>query len=102
VKHAWYKFYAFVEPAALRQGWTRDRIMSEVSGRGVPCYSGSCSEIYRELAFVRAGLGPREPLPVARALGETSLMFLVHPTLGEAALERTAGTVRAVMAEAVR
>ncbi|HET8691165.1 MAG TPA: DegT/DnrJ/EryC1/StrS family aminotransferase, partial [Steroidobacteraceae bacterium] len=44
VKHAWYKFYAFVEPAALRQGWTRDRIMSEVSGRGVPCYSGSCSE----------------------------------------------------------
>jgi dTDP-4-amino-4,6-dideoxygalactose transaminase len=102
VKHAWYKFYAFVEPEALRQGWTRDRIMAATAERGVPCFSGSCSEIYRELAFVRAGLGPREPLPVARSLGETSLMFLVHPTLGEAELERTTGAVRAVMADAVR
>ena len=102
LRHAWYKFYAFVEPEGLKSGWTRERVMTEISGRGVPCYSGSCSEIYRERAFVRAGLGPREPLPVARRLGETSLMFLIHPTLGEAELARTAEAARAAMERAVR
>jgi dTDP-4-amino-4,6-dideoxygalactose transaminase len=102
LQHAWYRFYAFVEPAALKKGWSRDRIMTEIADRGVPCFSGSCSEIYRERAFLRADLGPREPLPIARQLGETSLMFLVHPTLGETELDQTATAVRAIMAQAIR
>jgi dTDP-4-amino-4,6-dideoxygalactose transaminase len=81
VGHAWYKFYAFVRPDRLARGWTRDRIMAAIVARGVPCFAGSCSEIYRERAFTERGLGPSRPLPVARALGATSLMFLVHPTL---------------------
>jgi dTDP-4-amino-4,6-dideoxygalactose transaminase len=81
VGHAWYKFYAFVRPDRLARGWTRDRIMAAIVARGVPCFAGSCSEIYRERAFTERGLGPSRPLAVARALGATSLMFLVHPTL---------------------
>ena len=57
--------------------------MNAVTAEGVPCYSGSCSEIYREKAFTERGLGPAERLPVARELGETSLMFLAHPTLSD-------------------
>ncbi|HVY69050.1 MAG TPA: DegT/DnrJ/EryC1/StrS aminotransferase family protein [Verrucomicrobiae bacterium] len=100
IEHAYYKYYTFVKPEHLRPGWTRDRIMSEVNKRGTPCFSGSCSEIYLEKAFDLPGLRPAERLPVARELGETSLMFLVHPTLSEADMGRMATTVAEVMAEA--
>jgi dTDP-4-amino-4,6-dideoxygalactose transaminase len=48
---------------------------------GIPCFSGSCSEIYLEKAFMPTPR-PIKRLAVARHLGKTSLMFLVHPTLG--------------------
>jgi dTDP-4-amino-4,6-dideoxygalactose transaminase len=102
LRHAWYKWYAFVRPEALAGGWSRDRIMAEVNARGVPCFSGTCPEIYREIAFAARGLAPQDRLPVAQALGETSLMLLVHPTLGDAAMHRTADVVADVMQEATR
>ncbi len=81
IRHACYKAYAFVRPEALKSGWDRDRILHAITDTGVPCLSGSCSEVYLEKAFDNSGLRPAERLPVARRLGETSLMFLVHPTL---------------------
>lgn len=78
--HAYYRLYAFVRPAALADGWSRDRILAEISEAGLPAFSGSCSEVYREAVFRDRGLGPTEPLPVARQLGETSLAFLVDTT----------------------
>jgi dTDP-4-amino-4,6-dideoxygalactose transaminase len=81
MKHAYYKYYAFVRLEKLKPGWTRDRIMNEITALGIPCFSGSCSEIYLEKAFTDADLGPTARLPVAQELGDTSLTFLVHPTL---------------------
>ena len=95
--HAYYKFYAFLQADRLKPGWDRDRIVSAINAAGVPCFSGSCSEVYREKAFTDAGLAPPQPLPVARELGETSLMFPVHPTLAEDDIERMAQTVKQVM-----
>jgi len=102
IKHAYYKFYAFVDPARLKSDWTRDRIIAEVAARGVPCFSGSCSEVYLEQAFDGTGLRPAQRLPVARELGDTSLMFLVHPTLAREHMERTCSVVHDVVAEAAR
>ena len=79
--HANYKLYVFVKPEFLAKGWDRDRIVAEINARGVPCMQGSCSEVYLEKAFDDTGFRPENRLPVARELGETSLMFLVHPTL---------------------
>lgn len=101
-EHAWYKFYAFVRPEALKSDWTRDRIISEIVESGVPCYQGSCPEIYREKAFGDAGLAPPRRLPNAVELGETSLMFLVHPTLSESEIEKTAAVTAEVMSRATR
>jgi dTDP-4-amino-4,6-dideoxygalactose transaminase len=81
IGHAAYKAYVFVRPEQFKAGWDRDRIMKEINSRNIPCFSGSCGEIYLEKAFTQSGLGPKNPLPVARELGETSLMFLIHPTL---------------------
>ena len=87
--HAGYKCYVFVEPDKLNEGWSRDRIMLELNRLGVPCYAGSCSEVYLEKAFDDTGWRPDQRLPVAKELGETSLMFLVHPTLIAAELDKT-------------
>ena len=81
--HAYYKFYAFIKPQFLVKGWDRNRIISEINAKGVPCFQGSCSEVYLEKAFQGTKYVPLERLPVARELGETSLMFLVHPSLSE-------------------
>lgn len=78
--HAYYRFYAFVRPEAMADSWSRDRILAEIAEAGLPAFSGSCSEIYKEAMFRDRGLGPDKPLPVARHLGETSLAFLVDTT----------------------
>ncbi|MDP2747195.1 DegT/DnrJ/EryC1/StrS family aminotransferase, partial [Pseudomonas sp.] len=100
VKHAAYKCYVFVEPAALKTGWDRDRILNEITARGVPCFSGSCSEVYLEKAFDHTGWRPVDRLPVAKELGETSLMFLVHPTLTNAEINETCDVLAQVVSEA--
>ncbi len=97
IHHAWYKAYAFVRPEALKADWSRDRIVAEISGRGVPCYQGSCSEIYLERAFDHVPGRPRERLPTAKELGETSLMFLVHPTMKDGEIAKTRDVLRDVM-----
>jgi dTDP-4-amino-4,6-dideoxygalactose transaminase len=97
IGHAFYKYYAFVRPGQLAPGWDRDKIMNAVVADGIPCFLGSCSEIYREKAFIDAGYGPAARLPVAQALGETSLMFLVHPTLSEEDMYETVAAVAKVM-----
>ncbi|WP_111411801.1 DegT/DnrJ/EryC1/StrS family aminotransferase [Billgrantia lactosivorans] len=99
-EHAAYKCYVFVEPERLAAGWDRDRIVAEINAAGVPCFTGSCSEVYREKAFDGTGWRPEAPLPVARELAETSLMFLCHPTLTEDEIERTCAVLDKVMARA--
>src|SRR3546814_1239732 len=83
MQHAYYRLYAYVCPEGLRPDWDRDRIVAEVVSRGVPLYQGSCSEVYLEKAFDGTPWRPAQRLPNALQLGETSLMFLTHPTLCE-------------------
>ncbi|HHL45559.1 MAG TPA: DegT/DnrJ/EryC1/StrS aminotransferase family protein, partial [Gammaproteobacteria bacterium] len=101
IRHAWYKYYVYVRPEKLKSGWSRDRLMAEINAAGIPCFSGSCSEIYREKAFDEAQLRPSSPLSVAKELGETTLMFLVHPTLTLDDMEHTCRTVERVFARAM-
>jgi dTDP-4-amino-4,6-dideoxygalactose transaminase len=102
VYHSYYKYYVFLQADQLKLGWSRDRVMNEISGLGIPCFSGSCSEIYLEKAFVNAGFGPNERLNVARELGETSLMFLVHPTLSSNDMEIVADIASQVITSGTR
>ena len=81
--HAYYKYYVFVNEESLKKGWDRDRIISEITSSGVPCIHGSCSEIYLEKAFDNTDFRPINRLQNAKRLGETSMAFLVHPTLSE-------------------
>lgn len=97
VYHAYYKAYAFVRPAQLKPNYSRDSIMRTINQAGVTCLGGSCSEVYLERAFDHSELRPKARLPNAQALGETSLMFLVHPTLNEHDLANAGQLVRHII-----
>ncbi|NOH46593.1 DegT/DnrJ/EryC1/StrS aminotransferase family protein [Vibrio rotiferianus] len=98
--HAEYKHYLFVQPQNLAKGWSRDRIVNEMNSKGVPVYQGSCSEVYLEKAFDGTSWRPNKRLENAKELGETSLMFLVHPTLNEAELDTTVAVLKEVLMKA--
>jgi len=101
IQHAAYKCYVFVNERQLKRGWDRDRIIAEINAFGVPCFMGSCSEVYLEKAFEKTAFRPTERLPVAKKLGESSLMFLVHPTLTANEINQTCQVLRRVMKMAV-
>jgi len=100
VEHAYYKFYAFLRPEWLSPGWSRDRVVRAIQAEGIPCGSGICPEIYREKAFDQPEYRPASRLPEARRLGETSLMFQVHPTLSRTDIDDTALAIEKVLAKA--
>ena len=95
--HANYKCYVQVNLEQLPEGWSRDRIMQEINAFDVPCFSGSCSEVYLEHAFDGTVWRPRQRLVNAQQLGETSLMFLVHPTLSNDSIHKTVIAIQQVI-----
>lgn len=99
VTGAFYKYYAYLDPAVPDPEQVRARILAAAAARGIRLFSGSCSEVYRERAFADLAV---TPLPVARELGATSLMVEVHPTLDPDLLRRRADAVAAIVAEALR
>ncbi len=102
ISHARYKYYSYIQAEGLKTDWSRDRVVAEISSRGVPCFSGSCSEVYLERAFETGNLRPIARFPVARELGETSLMFLVHPTISAESMAQAAEVIAHVLEAATR
>ena len=98
--HAAYKCYVFVRPQCLKPDWSRDRILNEIIARGVPAFSGSCSEVYLEKAFDNTDWRPAQRLANARELGETSMMFMVHPTLTGQEIALTCKVISEVVQQA--
>ncbi|MEM9084138.1 MAG: aminotransferase, partial [Planctomycetota bacterium] len=68
-----------------------------LAAEGIPGLSGSCPEIYRERAFDDYCF---DAFPVAHELGQTSLMFLVHPTLEDGDIDDMVRAAHKVFAAA--
>lgn len=100
ISHAQYKLYAFIKPEMLNESWTRDKIVDEINSLGIPCFQGSCSEVYMEKAFDNTQWRPSKRLTNAKILGETSLMFLVHPTLTASEIDRFCSVINIVLTKA--
>jgi len=102
--HAYYKYYVYVRPEQLVKGRGREWILAQLAKAGIPCGVGACPEIYREKAFVnfrkRLGRPAQKPHPVARQLGETSMMFLVHPTLTAGHVDFTVDVLKNILSKA--
>jgi dTDP-4-amino-4,6-dideoxygalactose transaminase len=101
IEHAWYKLNVYVCLESLKDGWDRDRIINEINQFGIPCYSGSCSEIYLEKAFDDK-FRPQERLPNAKTIGESALMFLIHPSLTNADINKTCQAIKKTLSQAAK
>ena len=101
VLHAYYRFYASIDMERLHSDWNQDRIIDAIKTEGVPCFHGSCSEIYREKAFGQI-MRDSYPLPNAKLIGKNSMALLLHPTLEEEHIKKTIEVVRQVMTIATR
>jgi dTDP-4-amino-4,6-dideoxygalactose transaminase len=99
-KHAHYKCYVYINNTNLKEGWSRDRIIHEIDVQGVPCFQGGCSEVYLEKAFEGSNFKPIDRLPIAKMLGDASLMFLVHPTLTKENINKTKEVIVDVLGSA--
>jgi len=97
IEHAAYKCYVFIKLEELKNGWGRDKVKKEINELGVPCYAGVCPEVYLEKAFDNSGFRPKERLANAKELGQSSLMFLVHPTLTKNEIQQTCDAITSVM-----
>lgn len=97
IKHSWYKFHCYLNQDSLKSDWNREKIINAINNKGYPAFFGSCSEIYLEKRFTKFGLSPTNRLPIAKELGETSLMFLVHPTINEEKMNDYANAIKSVL-----
>lgn len=95
--HAYYRLYGYVRDDAARKGFSRDWFVDECTSRGVKVFQGTCSEVYLEKAFDGTPYRPAQRLPVARELGERSIMFLTHPTIGDDQLDRDCAIIAEVL-----
>jgi len=102
IEHAYYRCYAFIDKNQLQPGWNRDKIVKEINNKGVPCFEGSCSEIYLEKAFVNARFTPSERLPTGRRLAEESICFLVHPTLNKKDITDISNIISSILVVALK
>ena len=99
VLHSYYRFYASIDMERLHADWNQDRIIDAIKAEGVPCFHGSCSEIYREKAF-KQFMRDSYPLPNARFVGRSSMALLLHPNLQSEHMEKTVSVVRQVFSSA--
>jgi len=100
IQHANYKFYVFVNQESLNNGWSRDKIIEALNAQGIPVMQGSCSEVYLEKAFDNTGFRPAKSLTIAKELGETSLMFQVHPTITGEQMDRVCISFKEILQQA--
>ena len=97
IQHAYYRVYANIKIDVLNKPWTRDKIVQELNAKGVPCFTGSCAEIYMEKAFTGSRFSPKKRLINAKSLGESSIAFLCHPTLSRSDLKFMCTNIEAVL-----
>ncbi len=103
IYHSYYKYYVYVRSEELKAGWNRDCIIRAINAEGIPCGTGSCSEVYLEKVWDNiACVRPKERCIIASELGESSLMFMVHPTLSEDDMYTVVKAVDKVMDLAAR
>jgi len=77
IEHVYYRYYAFWEHTNI----SRDHFIELCTAVELPVFQGSCSEVYKEKAFLGTVSLPKEPLENAVKVGLKSLMFLTHPSL---------------------
>lgn len=98
IRHAWYKYYVMLADGIERPAVERGRIIERLVAQGIPCGSGSCPDMSRELGV--SSIQPRRDgdLETARRVGERTIMLPVDHTLGPKDMECIANALGELVA----
>ena len=99
IYHAYYRLYAKVSKNAAINGLAgeklRNLIINQLVTAGVPCFFGSCAEIYREKLF--AEFAPNQRLPNAVSFSDYAFCFLVHHTITGKQMQLMKNSIKQVL-----
>jgi dTDP-4-amino-4,6-dideoxygalactose transaminase len=99
--NAYYRLYAKINSNKLIAGKNsnefRDLLINQMNAEQVPCFFGSCSEIYREKVFVDLGYSPKDRLSNASGWADNGFCFLTHPTITAEQLNRMCNSIEFVL-----
>ena len=98
-RHAYYKFYLYLDPALPDVEQLRDLVLARSADAGLRVFSGSCSEVYLEGAFSDLS---QKTLINAHTMGRNSLMVEVHPTLNPENLKIRANRFKQILQETLK
>lgn len=98
ITHAYYRLYGKVKNDISIGGLTnqrlRDKLVAKFNLAGVPCFVGSCAEIYREKVFTNLQLQPASRFKNAMLFSENAFCLLVHHTITEEQIGFVADKIR--------
>ena len=86
--HAAYKCYVFLGTKKV----DREETLIRINQLGVPCFLVVVVKFI--LKRLNKNFQPKVRLPNAKLLGETSLMFLCHPTLKQEEVDKTCEVIK--------
>lgn len=90
--HSYYKYYCFIKPELLKDGTTRNDIIKEINNINIPCFQGTCGEIYKENAY-----NLDLEMPITKQLSNTSLMFLIDPSYSETIIYEIGDKIKKIL-----
>ena len=100
-QHAYYRLYAKLKKDVVLAGLSgeslRNHIVNQLVLSGVPCFFGSCAEIYREKLFAK--ILPNQRLPNAADFADNAFCFLVHHTITNEQLQLMTNTIKQVLTD---
>lgn len=100
-QHAYYRLYAKLKTGTFLEDLTgeklRNKLINKFVDTGVPCFSGSCAEIYRERLFANMNGALTERLPNASDWADCAFCFLVHHTITTEEINQMALSIKQVL-----
>jgi dTDP-4-amino-4,6-dideoxygalactose transaminase len=90
--HAFYRLNLFINKNKIKQ----IELINQLNKNKINCSVGSCPEIYREKIFKKLKLYPKQRLPNAKLLGESSIMFPIDPARSMAKVKTEINSIKKI------
>ena len=95
--HASYRMYVYLDYSKIKKKISVREVIKMIRSYGVPCSTGACSEIYREIIFKKYFKKPIKRLKNAKLSDETSIAFFINPFSKVAEVDLMVNSIKKVL-----
>jgi len=79
IKHAYYRYYFFIDQSTFKRNWNYDRLITELRKKNSSFFIGGCPEIYKEKIFKQ--FLPKKDLVNTKLLSKCSICLPINQNL---------------------